>query len=104
MGQRLHTLRCIAVDYPPVCLPIPKEVLTGALALHVTELTTGAGTNGMAGVDLLVPKMVKGLKKQTFVRVACGATHTLALTASGQVRTTACANLSFNQDVDGLDS
>ncbi|KAH9314061.1 hypothetical protein KI387_022688, partial [Taxus chinensis] len=36
-------------------------------------------------VDVIQPRLVKGTRELHFVRVACGAAHTLALTGSGEV-------------------
>lgn len=45
-------------------------------------------------VDVIQPRIIKGMRELHFVRVACGAAHTLALTGSGEV-------YSFGQGIFG---
>ncbi|OAE31917.1 hypothetical protein AXG93_4485s1040 [Marchantia polymorpha subsp. ruderalis] len=61
---------------------------TGALASWGAAEFGQVGHKEAAGsVDSVQPRIVKGTRELQFVRVACGAAHTVALTGSGDVYT-----------------
>ena len=51
-------------------------------AVHCMQWFSGLGE---VGVEQPHPRFIKGTKEHNFVRVAAGASHSLALTSSGQV-------------------
>ncbi|DBA87172.1 TPA: hypothetical protein ACH3X2_005178 [Trebouxia sp. C0005] len=87
---QLHPSRVEALDAHGVCQVACGQQHMLAVADGGALCAWGAADSGQLGlgeigVEQPHPRFLKGTKEQHFVRVAAGASHSLALTSSGQV-------------------
>ncbi|XP_020530583.1 ultraviolet-B receptor UVR8-like [Amborella trichopoda] len=90
--SQLSSMRVSSLDIYRISHVACGQAHTVAVTDMGAVVSWGASEFGQLGhkdaidvVDVIQPRIVKGTRDLHFVRVACGAAHTLALTGSGEV-------------------